>query len=132
MKQIIAERNPVLRGWGNYFRTGNADREFNRLDTFVYRRMHHWQIRRRGQAGDKAKGLDLRTALGDGAASAARHCAVSEAGHTKKIIVRLCAGKPHTQLCVQRILVRSVGGESHPYQRGNLSGSPDRVRTMPA
>jgi hypothetical protein len=26
VKQIIAELNPVLRGWGNYFRTGNADR----------------------------------------------------------------------------------------------------------
>ena len=28
VKQIIAELTPVLRGWGNYFRTGNADREF--------------------------------------------------------------------------------------------------------
>ncbi len=28
VKQIIAELAPVLRGWGNYFRTGNADREF--------------------------------------------------------------------------------------------------------
>ena len=24
VKQIIAELNPVLRGWGNYFRTGNT------------------------------------------------------------------------------------------------------------
>jgi RNA-directed DNA polymerase len=24
VKQIIAELTPVLRGWGNYFRTGNA------------------------------------------------------------------------------------------------------------
>src|SRR5438034_1239524 len=29
VKQIIAELTPVLRGWGNYFRTGNADREFH-------------------------------------------------------------------------------------------------------
>ena len=35
MKQIIAELTPVLRGWGNYFRTGNADREFNKMDCFV-------------------------------------------------------------------------------------------------
>src|SRR5215469_7366369 len=28
VKQLIAELTPVLRGWGNYFRTGNADREF--------------------------------------------------------------------------------------------------------
>src|SRR2546427_4185671 len=34
-KQIIAELTPVLRGWGNYFRTGNADREFHNMDSFV-------------------------------------------------------------------------------------------------
>ena len=28
MKQIIAELAPVLRGWGHYFRSGYADREF--------------------------------------------------------------------------------------------------------
>ena len=55
VKQIIAELNPVLRGWGNYFRTGNADREFNRLDTFVFRRLHRWQIRRGGQRATKRK-----------------------------------------------------------------------------
>ena len=39
VKQIIAELNPVLRGWGNYFRTGNAGREFNKMDGFVCRRL---------------------------------------------------------------------------------------------
>jgi Group II intron, maturase-specific domain len=33
VKQIIAEL--TLRGWGNYFRTGNADRKFNQMDSFV-------------------------------------------------------------------------------------------------
>ena len=28
VKEMIAILNPTLRGWGNYFRTGNADREF--------------------------------------------------------------------------------------------------------
>src|SRR3984885_9340882 len=27
VKQLIVELNPVLRGWGNYFRPGNADRD---------------------------------------------------------------------------------------------------------
>jgi len=35
VKQIVAELTPVLRGSGNYFRTGNADREFNKMDGFV-------------------------------------------------------------------------------------------------
>jgi RNA-directed DNA polymerase len=48
-KQIIAELTPVLRGWGNYFRTGNADREFNQMDRFVVRSLRRWQYRRGGQ-----------------------------------------------------------------------------------
>src|SRR5271166_4368357 len=49
VKQIIATLNPVLRGWGNYFRTGNADREFHQLDSYVYARLAHWMYRRGGQ-----------------------------------------------------------------------------------
>jgi RNA-directed DNA polymerase len=53
VKQMVAELTPVLRGWGNYFRTGNADREFNKMDTFVYRRLRRWQVRRGGQRAAK-------------------------------------------------------------------------------
>ena len=49
VKQVIAKLNPVLRGWGNYFRTGNADRKFNQLDTYVYERLVRWMNRRGGQ-----------------------------------------------------------------------------------
>ena len=53
VKQIIVELNPVLRGWGNYFRTGNAEREFNRMDTFVVMSLRRWQHRRGGQRATK-------------------------------------------------------------------------------
>jgi group II intron reverse transcriptase/maturase len=53
VKQIIAELTPVLRGWGNYFRTGNADREFNKMDYFVVRSLRRWQFRRGGQRPTK-------------------------------------------------------------------------------
>ena len=53
VKQIIAELTPVLRGWGNYFRTGNADREFNKMDGFVIRSLRRWQYRRGGQRPTK-------------------------------------------------------------------------------
>jgi hypothetical protein len=53
VKQIIAELNPVLRGWGNYFRTGNADREFNRMDSFVWQCLRRWRFRRGGQGPAK-------------------------------------------------------------------------------
>jgi len=39
IRDVIAELNPVLRGWGNYFRTGNASRQFNALDRFVTSRL---------------------------------------------------------------------------------------------
>jgi group II intron reverse transcriptase/maturase len=49
VKQIIAKLNPVIRGWGNYFRTGTCRREFHRMDDFVYRRLLRWLHRRGGQ-----------------------------------------------------------------------------------
>jgi RNA-directed DNA polymerase len=49
VKQIIAKLNPVLRGWGNYFRTGTCRREFHKMDDFVYARLSRWQHRRGGQ-----------------------------------------------------------------------------------
>jgi group II intron reverse transcriptase/maturase len=49
VKEIITSLNPVLRGWGNYFRTGNADREFNRIDGYTYGRLVRWMQRRGGQ-----------------------------------------------------------------------------------
>jgi len=48
-KGIIASVNPVLRGWSNYFRTGNAEREFHRIDEYAYGRLVRWMQRRGGQ-----------------------------------------------------------------------------------
>jgi group II intron reverse transcriptase/maturase len=49
VKELIAELNPVLRGWGNYFRSGTCSREFHKIDDFVYDRMARWFYRRGGQ-----------------------------------------------------------------------------------
>ncbi len=49
VKELITSLNPVLRGWGNYFRTGNPDREFTKLDSYVYERIRRWHWRRGGQ-----------------------------------------------------------------------------------
>jgi len=67
VKQIIAELTPVLRGWGNYFRTGNADREFHNMDSFVVTSLRRWQFRQSGQritkraplSGDQLHGMGL-------------------------------------------------------------------------
>ena len=39
IRQVIALLNPVLQGWGNYFRTGNASLEFQQVDRYVNRRL---------------------------------------------------------------------------------------------
>jgi RNA-directed DNA polymerase len=49
VKYLIAALNPVLRGWGNYFRTGNPDRQFHAIDWYVRARLNRWQHRRGGQ-----------------------------------------------------------------------------------
>jgi RNA-directed DNA polymerase len=53
VKRIIADLTPVLRGWGNYFRTGNAHRMFHKMDRFVVRSLRLWQFRRGGQRATK-------------------------------------------------------------------------------
>ena len=52
LRDVIAQLNPVLRGWGQYFRTGNADVKFNRLDEYVHRRLRALRVKR---AGSKLK-----------------------------------------------------------------------------
>ena len=47
--ELITALNPVLRGWGNYFSTGNADDKFNQIDDYVHGRIERWLWRRGGQ-----------------------------------------------------------------------------------
>ncbi len=49
VKQIIAKLSPVLRGWGNYFRSGTCSRQFLNMDGFVYQRLVRWFYRHGGQ-----------------------------------------------------------------------------------
>ncbi len=49
IRDVIADINPILRGWGNYFRTGNAAKKFNRLDWYVVRRLHRLMVQRYGR-----------------------------------------------------------------------------------
>jgi RNA-directed DNA polymerase len=50
LRTVIADLNPVLRGWGNYFRTGNAADPFTSLDSFVVRRLRSLCCKRKGRA----------------------------------------------------------------------------------
>jgi RNA-directed DNA polymerase len=46
---IIAELNPILRGWGNYFRTGNAADKFRQIDSYGAWRLFRLMVKKRGR-----------------------------------------------------------------------------------
>ncbi|WP_276822558.1 group II intron reverse transcriptase/maturase [Mycolicibacterium mageritense] len=46
---VIAGLNPILRGWGNYFRTGNAADKFTEIDRYVVWRLKRLLIKKRGR-----------------------------------------------------------------------------------
>ncbi|MFP4375175.1 MAG: group II intron maturase-specific domain-containing protein [Spirochaetaceae bacterium] len=49
LNELIGRLNPVFRGWGNCSRTGNSADKLNQLDSYVQKRVVHWQYRRVGQ-----------------------------------------------------------------------------------
>ena len=49
VREVIADLNPVLRGWGNFFRTGNAATKFRQVDHYVVRRLRGLMVKKRGR-----------------------------------------------------------------------------------
>ncbi len=74
VRELIADLNPLLRGWGNYFRTGNAADKFRQVDRYVAWRLKRLLVKRKGRnlrAGEAAAwtedwfvGLGLHRLLG--------------------------------------------------------------------
>src|SRR5574337_241475 len=48
-RDVIAAINPVLRGWGQYFRTGNAAEDFTTIDGYVAWRLKRMRVHRKGR-----------------------------------------------------------------------------------
>ena len=49
IREVIADLNRVLRGWGNYFRTGNAAGKFVQVDRYVVGRLRGLLVKRYGR-----------------------------------------------------------------------------------
>jgi hypothetical protein len=49
IRDVIATLNPAVRGWGNYFRTGNAAKCFVKIDGYVVRRLKSLRRKRKGR-----------------------------------------------------------------------------------
>src|SRR5439155_16328302 len=43
--------NPILRGWGQYFRIGNAHRHFKKVDSYVYTKLVNFLRRKHKRRG---------------------------------------------------------------------------------
>ena len=51
LEQMLAELNPVVRGWGMYYRRAHVRRLFHRLDGWIVRRVWNFRYRRWSNAG---------------------------------------------------------------------------------
>ena len=49
IRDVIADLNPLLRGWGTYFRTGNAAVKFGQADAYVVFRLRRLMVKKRGR-----------------------------------------------------------------------------------
>jgi RNA-directed DNA polymerase len=49
VRVLIRDINPILQGWGNYFRTGNAATKFIQVDNYVWRRLRSFLVKRHGR-----------------------------------------------------------------------------------
>jgi len=50
---VIGELNQFLRGWGNYFATGNASIKFSEIDKYVWWRLVRLLVKKRGRKGPR-------------------------------------------------------------------------------
>jgi len=60
LRRVIADVNPVLRGWAQYFRTGNAATKFHQIDCYVEDRLHALRRARVGSRGRLRYDTDTR------------------------------------------------------------------------
>ena len=49
LRDTIEKINPVLRGWGGYFKTGNATAKFKQIDSYVWQRLRALVRKRKGR-----------------------------------------------------------------------------------
>lgn len=49
IRGVITDVSPILRGWGNYFRTGNAADKFRQIDWYVWWRLFGLMLKKRGR-----------------------------------------------------------------------------------
>jgi RNA-directed DNA polymerase len=52
LAEVVASLRPILRGWGNAFRSGNATKQFSKIDAYVFERLRIYAHRQRPREND--------------------------------------------------------------------------------
>ena len=72
VRVLIDDLSPVLRGWGNYFHTGNATQKFTTIDSYVWQRLTRFMAKRKGTCGP------MRSSTSSGCTSCSEQSAIPE------------------------------------------------------
>ena len=100
IRVVIADLNPLLRGWGSYFRTGNAAAKFRQADDYVAWRLRRLMIKKRGRnlRAGQAEVWTEDWFNGHGLHRLRERSAIrGQRNHARKIIGKPYAGKPHVR-----------------------------------
>ena len=139
IRDVIKTINPILRGWGNYFGTGNAARKFKQLDRYVFWRLKRLLVSRYGRnlhAG-RADAWTREWFEDHGACIASEEPSATRElhNHAKKTIGKPCAGKPHARIergKRKRALPGTAPLTTNGSQRGLCPVADHRVGRAPA
>ncbi len=102
VRVFIRDINPVLRGWGTYFRTGNAAEKFIQVDDYVYWRLRGFLAKRHGRnlhagrAAAWARDFFARPTACTACAGPSSIRGLRSAA-TRTITGKPCAGDPHAR-----------------------------------
>jgi hypothetical protein len=51
IEDVVADLNPILRGWAEYFRHGVSSKQFQRINEYVHLRLATYMSRKHGRKG---------------------------------------------------------------------------------
>ena len=100
LHHVVADLNPVLRGWGAYFRYGNSNRKFAAIDSYVHLRMSKLASVKYATRGPTSS-QPVQLWLADRTRRLSTHRKCPEMGAcaclTMNGVGKPCAGEPHAR-----------------------------------
>jgi len=110
LADVIAKLNPVLRGWGAYFRNGNATRQFVAIDRYTQLRLTIFANRVRSR-NDAVQRVRLSLVLEAGCSPVDGEDPISDCegeGRLMKTIGKPCDRKGHARFERERLATASL------------------------